>query len=113
MPWFARTKQLNHVLHGHIEIYIPQSLNNTTDMRKAIPTFLLYKEWLSISCSEKQISCGRGKGMPNGRSFNWEGMATREHVNAVSGDAIVRGSILSTIDFLGNASLRLQVTLEI
>jgi hypothetical protein len=82
-------------------------------MHKTIPTFLLHKKRLSMSCSEKQISCGRGKGIPNGGSSNWEGMATSEHINAVSGDAIVRGSILSTIDFLGNASLRLQVTLDI
>jgi hypothetical protein len=40
------------------------------------------------------------KSMPNGWSFNWEGMGTGEYVNAVFGDAIARGSILLTIDFL-------------
>jgi hypothetical protein len=36
-----------------------------------------------------------------------------QDVNAVSADAIIRGSILLTVDLLGDTSPRLQVTLDI
>src|SRR2546423_10289519 len=59
-------------------IWYIDTLSTITEIqpgRRVIPYPLLFNN-LSL-----QVYCGRDKGMPNGWSFNWESMATKEREN--------------------------------